>query len=223
MQNTKIAPIVVSNHCSWADMFFYLTKNISFLSKKTVAHAFLIGFHSIARQSIFLNREDEKDRTKVLELIQARTKRVRENEDMPPLLIFPEGTITNGRVLMSFKKGAFFSGDPIKIYVIKYNTDFQVISSIINISAVSSFLVTANQFYNEIELMEYEDNFDPEWTFKKHGITKEDPKAWEYVARDVKTLMQFISGFDTSEDTYRDTLEFEKESLEVKDPLLEIF
>jgi 1-acyl-sn-glycerol-3-phosphate acyltransferase len=223
IQDVRIAPIVVSNHCSFVDMMFYLTKNVSFLSKKAVAHTPILGLHAIARQSIFLNRDDEKDRNKVLELIKERTRRVREKEDLSPLLIFPEGTITNGRVLMGFKKGAFFSGDPIKIYAVRYNTDSQLIASMININPIKQLLRTCCQLYNEFELMEFEDHFDPEWTYQKHGITKEDPRAWEYVAADVKALMAFITGFNTSEDTYRETLEFEKDSLEIKDPLIEIF
>jgi 1-acyl-sn-glycerol-3-phosphate acyltransferase len=222
IQDCSVAPLVVSNHCSWADMFFYLKKNVSFLSKSSVASAPLLGMHATARQSIYLNREDQNDRDKVVELIKARTKRVREHGDLSPLLIFPEGTVTNGRVLMSFKKGPFFSGDPIKIYVLKYNADNQMVSSIINISALYSFLITILQVRNRIELFEYEDNFDPEYVYKKYNISKDDPDAWKTVANEVKGLMAFASGFRTSEDTYRDTLDFEKESLEKDDNIIEL-
>lgn len=214
VQKFEEAPLVVANHVSFADMFFFLMKRVSFLSKDGVGKTPLIGWHATARHSIYLNRADEKDRSKVLELIKERADRVRLKSDLYPLLIFPEGTITNGRTLMGFKKGAFFSGDPIKIYVTKYNSDFQIIASIININPVSAWFITSCTPFNEIELFEYEDNFDPEYVYKKYGISKDDPEAWERVAQEVKVLMSFASGFQTNEATYRDTLNFEKASLE---------
>lgn len=218
IQDCKIAPIVVSNHVSWADMFFYLWYPVSFLSKESVAHTLLIGWHAITRQSIFLNRSEQKDRDKVLQLIRERADRVRDHNDIHPLMIFPEGTCSNGRTLMNFKKGAFFTGHPLKIYVLKYNDDFQVISSIGNADAALAIFVTILQPWNNITLFEYSDHFDPQYSMRKHGTTLEDPEAWQHVANDVKELMKFISGFESTNDGYRELIEFEKESLTVRNP-----
>lgn len=141
---------------------------------------------------------------------------------MYPLLIFPEGTISNGRTLMNFKKGAFFSGDCIKIYVVKYNSDVQVVASIINISAILAWFITTCSPLNDITLYEYEDSFDPEYVYKKYGLNRDDPNAWEKVAEEVKKLMLFASGMQTSMDGYRETIEFEKESLKIGDSRLEL-
>lgn len=40
---------------------------------------------------------------------------------MPQLTVFPEGTVTNGRALLTFKKGAFKDLKPVKIYVTKFD------------------------------------------------------------------------------------------------------
>jgi len=37
-----------------------------------------------------------------------------------PINIFPEGTTSNGKYVISFKKGAFEPGKPMKIITIKY-------------------------------------------------------------------------------------------------------
>lgn len=37
-----------------------------------------------------------------------------------PLLLFPEGTTTNGRFLLPFKTGAFLAGLPLQPVVIRY-------------------------------------------------------------------------------------------------------
>lgn len=218
IQDCTIASIVVSNHVSFADMFFYLWYPVSFLSKEAVAHTIVIGWNAITRQSIFLNRAEQKDREKVLELIRERADRVRDYNDIHPLLIFPEGTCSNGRTLMNFKKGAFFSGHPIKIFVIKYNNEFQVISSIGNANAALALLMTMLQPWNNITLYEYSDHFDPQYSLRKRGITLDDPEAWQHVANDVKELMKFISGFETTEEGFRELIEFEKESLTVRNP-----
>lgn len=41
--------------------------------------------------------------------------------DYPPICIFPEGGTTNGKQIMSFKRGAFASLRAIKPVVLKYN------------------------------------------------------------------------------------------------------
>ena len=35
---------------------------------------------------------------------------------MPPLMLFPEGGVSNGASLLTFKRGAFFTHTPVKIY-----------------------------------------------------------------------------------------------------------
>jgi lysophosphatidylcholine acyltransferase/lyso-PAF acetyltransferase len=40
--------------------------------------------------------------------------------EFPSVLLFPEGTTTNGRSLISFKLGAFAPGFPIQPVVIRY-------------------------------------------------------------------------------------------------------
>lgn len=39
-----------------------------------------------------------------------------------PMLLFPEGTTTNGRYLLPFRTGAFLAGCPLKPVIIQYNT-----------------------------------------------------------------------------------------------------
>ena len=40
------------------------------------------------------------------------------------MIIFAEGTTTNGQGLINFKKGAFVTGGPIKLFALKYDTSF---------------------------------------------------------------------------------------------------
>lgn len=218
---TSLAPIVVSNHVSFLDMFYYLAKNVSFLSKDTIAHAPYVGMYAVARQSLFLDRKSQEDRDKILELIKQRADRIHKYQDISPLLIFPEGTVTNGRSLMSFKRGAFMAGEPIKIYVLKYNADnTDFVCSISNIKSYHALILTMSRLTNTIEEIEFEDNFDPHYSYNKHKISPNDENAWQYVAQDVKTLMTFASGFSSVETSMRATKEFEVTSEEYNKKML---
>jgi lysophosphatidylcholine acyltransferase/lyso-PAF acetyltransferase len=44
-----------------------------------------------------------------LNKIIERSKLIKDGKVFPPVMIFPEGTTTNGKYLISFKKGAFES------------------------------------------------------------------------------------------------------------------
>jgi lysophosphatidylcholine acyltransferase/lyso-PAF acetyltransferase len=42
------------------------------------------------------------------------------SQDFPLVFLFPEGTTTNGRALISFKLGAFVPGFPVQPVVVRY-------------------------------------------------------------------------------------------------------
>lgn len=51
--------------------------------------------------------------------IEARQKDVIEGKVFFPIVLYPEGTTTNGRCLINFKKGAFYSLSPVKPLILK--------------------------------------------------------------------------------------------------------
>jgi len=58
-----------------------------------------------------------------MEKIQQRVNDYNEGKNVNPLLIFPEGTTSNGRGLLKFKIGAFASKPKITIFGLIYDCD----------------------------------------------------------------------------------------------------
>merc|ERR1719203_722051 len=72
--------------------------------------------------SIFVDRSRGDSRHATQEAIAEYCENWRPGDR--PLLIFPEGTTTNGRGLIDFKKGAFVSGRPVRPVLIVYTGPF---------------------------------------------------------------------------------------------------
>lgn len=53
-----------------------------------------------------------------------RVKQIKEDPDVSPIAIFPEGGTSNGKYLLHFKRGAFEPEEPIQPYFIEYTSPF---------------------------------------------------------------------------------------------------
>jgi len=76
-----------------------------------------IGMLFDKSQCYWLDHKDDSA-TKVRKLMD-RIELIDNNETMPPLAIYPEGTVTNNSVIGTFKRGAFMQFKPVKILVTK--------------------------------------------------------------------------------------------------------
>lgn len=72
----------------------------------------------------------------------------------PPILIFPEGTTTNGQCLIDFKRGAFVPGVPVKPVVLKYPSHHYNPADTGRHSGNKSLFWLMLQFANWIEITE---------------------------------------------------------------------
>ena len=63
-------------------------------------------------------RHDSSSRQAAVSTI---TERANSSLDWPPIFVFPEGTTTNGKVLIRFQLGAFKVGTPVQPVIICYS------------------------------------------------------------------------------------------------------
>ncbi|MBH3461066.1 lysophospholipid acyltransferase family protein [Pseudomonas putida] len=108
----------VSNHVSWTDIpVLGMLTPLSFLSKAEVRQWPLAGWLAEKAGTLFIRRGGG-DAQRLREQISEQLGQAR------PLLIFPEGTTTNGRALRTFHgrllAGAIDQGTPVQPVAIQY-------------------------------------------------------------------------------------------------------
>ncbi|XP_043715963.1 lysophospholipid acyltransferase LPEAT2-like isoform X2 [Telopea speciosissima] len=113
----ETAPIVVSNHVSYVEpIFFFYELFPTIVASESHDAIPFVGTIIRAMQVVYVNRFSASSRKQAVSEI----KRKASCDDYPRVLLFPEGTTTNGRVLIAFQLGAFIPGYPIQPVVVRY-------------------------------------------------------------------------------------------------------
>ncbi|XP_058222402.1 lysophospholipid acyltransferase LPEAT2 isoform X2 [Rhododendron vialii] len=113
----ETAPIVVSNHVSYIEpIFFFYELFPTIVAAESHDSITLVGTIIRAMQVIYVNRFSPSSRKHAV----AEIKRKASSDRYPRVLLFPEGTTTNGRLLISFQVGAFVPGYPVQPVIVRY-------------------------------------------------------------------------------------------------------
>ncbi|KAJ0111334.1 hypothetical protein Patl1_00326 [Pistacia atlantica] len=113
----EIAPIIVSNHVSYIEPIFYFYELCpTIVASESHDSIPFVGTIIRAMQVIYVNRFSQSSRKNAVNEI----KRKASCDRFPRVLLFPEGTTTNGKALISFQLGAFIPGFPIQPVVVRY-------------------------------------------------------------------------------------------------------
>ena len=179
-------PLIVMNHCclcdghiDWATGFGPSIVGRTILSKTPF-------YGSIMRnaQSVFINRKDPVERANVLNTITERTLEA-EKTEMAPMLLYPEGTVTHGDVLLTFKKGAFYGLRPMKVICTKYETSgYKPYTCSMRLHDIQLF--NFSNFGCKIKVYIFEGLFDP--TYLNLDYENKD-KSWEIYASKIRSIM----------------------------------
>ncbi|KAH0933160.1 hypothetical protein HID58_010277 [Brassica napus] len=144
----EIAPIIVSNHVSYIEPIFYFYElSPTIVASESHDSLPLVGTIIRAMQVIYVNRFSQASRKDAV----GEIKRKASCDRFPRLLLFPEGTTTNGKAVISFQLGAFIPGYPIQPLVVRYpHVHFD--QSWGNISLVMLMFRMFTQFHNFMEV-----------------------------------------------------------------------
>eukprot|EP01091_Cochliopodium_minus_P007872 TRINITY_DN1775_c0_g1_i4.p1 TRINITY_DN1775_c0_g1~~TRINITY_DN1775_c0_g1_i4.p1 ORF type:complete len:544 (+),score=136.37 TRINITY_DN1775_c0_g1_i4:153-1784(+) len=159
------APVVVGNHTSWIEPIL-MTSQLCPMTVSKIENAKLpfIGSFFLSTQSILIAREDKNNKEGAKVLLESRPK---SNLPWKQLLIYPEGTCTNGSAIVQFKQGAFLSGVPVQPVIVswKRNKHFDPTFPI-GVNMGLSFLKCLTQFVNYVDIT-YLDVYYPNEEEKK--------------------------------------------------------
>ncbi|KAM3330324.1 hypothetical protein ACQJBY_026939 [Aegilops geniculata] len=90
-------------------------------AENSVSKLPLIGLISKCLGCIFVQRESKcSDSKGVSGAVTERLHEVSQDENSPMILLFPEGTTTNGDYLLPFKTGAFLARAPLQPVILRY-------------------------------------------------------------------------------------------------------
>ncbi|KAG2438115.1 hypothetical protein HXX76_005724 [Chlamydomonas incerta] len=210
----------VSNHCSWVDIVLYMSRLFpSFVAKKEVSKLPLIGAISKAMQCLFVDREARLAAAAaeggkaaadaaaasggqgMAQLVKERMERKYELGSAElPMMLFPEGTTTNNKYIMPFKRGAFVAGVPVQPLVLKYRGS-------------SRFSPTwdAMPGHHHIFLILTEPSFGVSVHVLPLYVPSQEEKADPALyAENVRQMMVKYTKIPSCEDTFADKLEFFK-------------
>ncbi|KAK6920213.1 EF-hand domain [Dillenia turbinata] len=144
----ETAPIVVSNHMSYIEpIFFFYELFPTIVASESHDAIPFVGTIIRAMQVIYVNRFSPSSRKYAVNEIKRRASCDR----FPRLLLFPEGTTTNGRAIISFQLGAFIPGYPVQPVIVRYpHVHFD--QSWGNISLAKLMFRMLTQFHNFMEV-----------------------------------------------------------------------
>ncbi|KAJ4962738.1 hypothetical protein NE237_022677 [Protea cynaroides] len=171
---------IISNHISYLDILYHMSSSFpSFVAKRSVAKLPFVGLISKCLGCVYVQRESKSSDFKgVSGVVTERVKEAHQNKFAPMMLLFPEGTTTNGDFLLPFKTGAFLSKSPVLPVILRYPYK-RFSPSWDTISGVRHVILLLCQFVNHIEVTRLPVYYPSEQEM-------EDPK---FYANNVRKLM----------------------------------
>ncbi|XAR64110.1 Plasmalogen synthase [Bertholletia excelsa] len=172
--------VIVSNHVSYLDILYHMSSSFpSFVAKRSVAKLPLVGLISKCLGCVYVQRESKSSDFKgVSGVVTERVQEAHRNKSAPIMMLFPEGTTTNGDYLLPFKTGAFLPKAPVLPVILRY--PYQRLSPAWDsISGVRHVIFLLCQFVNYLEVT---------WlpVYYPSQQEKDDPKLY---ADNVRKLM----------------------------------
>lgn len=212
-RGTGPASTVICNHFSWVETLGLILSPLhpGFTPRAETAKAPLIGTGSIGLESLFIDRgADEAGRQRIVEQIKQRQTEIEvDGVNFNPIMIFAEGTTTNGQYLLKFKRGAFIGMRTVQPVFAKITERmFMPMYDVLPFFPMlvlwySSFCVYHLQFTIMPE-------FSPTvWMLENHKGKSETGQDWEIFAECAREAMARYSGLLPVNPSLKDKVAYE--------------
>ena len=193
-KNVDAPLLIVAPHTSMMDMFvFFATSPLpSGLSAEKFGYLPILGTLCKPLQPLFVSRANSQSKERLA--LQIR-HRVKSPGSWPQLVIYPEGTCTNGRSLITFKLGAFVPGVPVQPVVIQYLNAYDSFSwSVGSPNPIILMWLSLCQFSVQASIA-----YLP--TYYPDEDEQSDPKLY---ANNVRAVIAKAAGLPCTEHSYED-------------------
>ena len=101
----------------------------------------MVGAIAAYLRTVVVDRKDKNSKQNTTEGIRQRVREFENDpKNTPPIVIFAEGTVSNGRSVMTFKNGAFENMSPIALYSLRYESKYVHIKASNFIQAMLRYL-----------------------------------------------------------------------------------
>ena len=200
--------LIISNHTGFYDIIMNMAINsCGFMAKDETKDVPLVGIIAKAINCLFVKRESESDRERIFTILEQRQIDFYEGKILAPLLLFPEGTTTNGKYILKFKRGAFYNLLPIKpqLILLEDNVDYSV--------GIGVSSVELNYFRSlcycgcKMNLCELPVIKPTEYMWQNYSNLGNE--RWEIFAEVTRNIMCEIGGLKQSNRTFRDSKYYE--------------
>ena len=122
--------------------------------------------------------------------------------------MFPEGTTTNGKYILKFKRGAFYALLPVKPQIILVDDDLNYSIAVGVSSTGYNYLRSLCYFGARLRLVELPVIKPTEFMWNNYSDLGKE--KWEIFAEVTRKIMCEISGLQPSNKNYRDSKKYEK-------------
>jgi 1-acyl-sn-glycerol-3-phosphate acyltransferase len=201
--------LIISNHIGFYEVVAQMILNSAgFLAKNAVSNYCFVGPIAKGINCLFVKRENKENREKIFELLEERQRDFYEGKIKTPLCLFPEGTTTNGRYILKFKRGAFYALLPIKPQIILLNKN-ENMSLAVGVGSVAFHYLRSlcyfrhYMYYVDLPVIKPTEFM---WENYKHFGNEK----WEIYAEVTRKIMCEISGLKESDKNFRDSQKYEK-------------
>ncbi|MEW5304401.1 MAG: hypothetical protein WDW36_007012 [Sanguina aurantia] len=118
---------IVSNHVGWVDIFVHAAHSFpAFVAKDGTQRIPVFGHFSRLLQCLYVDRERGGQGTAQMVKHRMQVTSLGRDPSQRPMLLFPEGTTSNGLHLLPFKSGAFLAGVPLQPIILEYGVQGRV-------------------------------------------------------------------------------------------------
>jgi len=226
---------IVSNHVGFLEMLTYLhiySDSPPAFLPATHVKDFPIGDHYCqSLQSIYVDRNLPKEqRNAVIAQLGNRQKLIEtdQSRDWGPICIFAEGSVTNGRNLSRFRRGAFCANVAVRPHVLKFRyttvaCDYTLVQGLelaflmLSTTEWLPLVFGGRDSGNVVEVHRYPTFVPNDYLYHEYASTmvNDDKSAttlerWEIYAHAVEDVMRKQGGFGTNQQALREKIALQK-------------